>query len=290
MRAWVLSGGGEKGAYQAGVVEYLVTQGDVPQMMWGISVGAMNSYFLAQYGQSDLPYGVMDLKDLWLKIKTEDVVKHWWLPYIASLWKGSVYCSAPQRAMIDKHVKQGLVMSSPISLGVVSVDWLTGEAVVGRGTDPNIPEHVKASSSFPVFMEPVMVGDRLCTDGGLRDVAPLKYAIQDGATDITVIACSNPDLPDLWQEPGGVGSLFKYVKRAIDVRSNEMVHDDFRECGLKNELAKQSEKYQHVNVRIIRPSEPLGTESLHFSPEQARRLIDLGYEDAKRAASSVTHI
>ncbi len=74
--ALCLSGGGARGAYEAGIIEYLrlskqISNGAVLQpygIVCGTSIGALNSYFVAT-GQYDL------LRDLWYSIAYEHVVK-----------------------------------------------------------------------------------------------------------------------------------------------------------------------------------------------------------------------
>src|SRR5689334_11133973 len=49
MDALVLRGGSTKGGWQAGVVESVLASGYRPQIITGISVGALNTAFLAAY-------------------------------------------------------------------------------------------------------------------------------------------------------------------------------------------------------------------------------------------------
>jgi NTE family protein len=283
MIALVLSGGGEKGAYQVGALQLLTEIGFDPDIITGISVGAMNGGFLSQFPETRFGQGVLALSKMWLATKTEHVVKHWIPPYVTIPWKGCVYDSSPQREMVDSWVVPQDVANSGRLFAAVAVDWKTGEIVVGREDDPDIRSYIKASSSFPLMMEPVMVGDRLCTDGGLRDVAPIKQALKMGATEVVIIACSNPDLPSNWEPPKGITRFISFAKRAIDIMSTEVVTNDYRVCGLKNELAETKDKYKPLKTTIIRPLKPLGTNVLEFSKEQSERLMVRGYEDARAA-------
>ena len=48
-RALVLAGGGARGAFQVGMLDHLVNEADLDvQILRGVSVGALNSVFLAQ--------------------------------------------------------------------------------------------------------------------------------------------------------------------------------------------------------------------------------------------------
>ncbi len=285
MKALVLSGGGEKGAYQAGALQYLCDTGFDPDVVTGISVGAMNGGFLCQYSKGAFPDAVRDLVDRWMEVTTDDVVRKWFPPYVTIPWRSSVYDSSPQREMVDRWIDPGKIAASGRSFAAVAVDWNTGQVLVGREKDPDILDYVKASSSFPLFMEPVRVGTRLCTDGGLRDVAPIKEAMQLGAKDVTIIACSNPELPELWVPDTGLTRFVSFAKRAVDIMSTEIVANDYRVCGLKNEMARTRSEYELVKLTVIRPSKQLGTKSLKFTPEQSAELMKRGYEDAKVSMS-----
>ncbi|WP_310590414.1 patatin-like phospholipase family protein [Dyadobacter sp. NIV53] len=46
MKALVLGGGSMKGAFQVGVIQAVLENGFEPEMIYGISVGALNATFL----------------------------------------------------------------------------------------------------------------------------------------------------------------------------------------------------------------------------------------------------
>jgi predicted patatin/cPLA2 family phospholipase len=130
-----------------------------------------------------------------------------------------------------------------------------------------------ASASFPAFFEPAVVGDELCTDGGVRDVAPIGRALDLGAADVDVILCSDPAHVEEWKStmPG----VLPYMLRAADLMSTEVLMNDVKICLLKNRLPE----YGHVNLRVLKPTRPLG-DSFDFSPKESERRMQIGYEDA----------
>ena len=69
-RALVLSGGGAKGAWQAGVIDSLIRRGSRWDIFAGVSVGALNAALLAQYAH---PFddGLAKLQDLWHDLDNE---------------------------------------------------------------------------------------------------------------------------------------------------------------------------------------------------------------------------
>src|SRR5438093_1630213 len=82
--ALVLSGGGARGAYEAGVLRYALGKlaprrgpSAIPQLFCGTSVGALNACALA--AGAELPeLGVRLLADRWESLRLEDVFKLGW--------------------------------------------------------------------------------------------------------------------------------------------------------------------------------------------------------------------
>jgi len=68
MRALVLTGGGARGAYEAGVIQGLAAQGESFDLVCGTSIGAINASF---YAQDELA----KLEELWKSIATRNVIE-----------------------------------------------------------------------------------------------------------------------------------------------------------------------------------------------------------------------
>ena len=102
--ALVISGGGSRGAFTIGALKYIIIeQHQRFDIISGVSVGAINSAFLAQY--KDQVEGVLALEQMWLKITTKKIYKHWF-PFrrFSALWKKSLYNSKPLRDLIDANI------------------------------------------------------------------------------------------------------------------------------------------------------------------------------------------
>src|SRR5215218_10087791 len=74
--ALVLSGGGARGAYQAGVLRGLARR--IPDLRFsiitGVSAGAINATFIAAHPGS-LAEAAADLSDLWASLRVEDIFR-----------------------------------------------------------------------------------------------------------------------------------------------------------------------------------------------------------------------
>src|SRR5437870_78174 len=70
--ALVLSGGGAKGSFEVGAVQYLYSQGFSPDIIAGTSVGSVNAVKLAEGEDSSNPTrGLSGLLKIWLDLKGE---------------------------------------------------------------------------------------------------------------------------------------------------------------------------------------------------------------------------
>ena len=69
----VLTGGGAKGAYQAGALKYLAELGLEPQIIAGSSIGALNGAVLAAHPPFDR--GVRRLNALWTRLGYEQILR-----------------------------------------------------------------------------------------------------------------------------------------------------------------------------------------------------------------------
>ncbi len=290
MRALVLSGGGAKGAYQAGAIKYLLgdraTHYDI---VTGVSVGAINAAHLAQFSAGNELDAARSLTDFWKSIDTPEVYRKWYrgaLWLLPALWKPSVFDSSPLHAFLRKRLKPAAMRTSGKRLVVGAVSKSTGEYATWRETDPDVVDGVLASAAFPGFLTPVRARGDVWTDGGSRDTTPLMDAILAGATSIDVVCC-NPDFVP--RRAVAMGRTLDNAVQALDAAFSEIERNDLKAADLYNRLiaagdesAKRRGK-KHIELRVLRPSSWLLKNSLDFDPSKVAMNLALGYADAKLA-------
>ena len=281
MKALVLSGGAVKGAYQVGVLKkWMLEEGRDYEIMCGVSVGALNVSGLAQLPLGQPKAAFEKMLKTWEQINTSSVYKQWF-PFglVSAFWKTSAFDSQPLIDYIHKTLDVNAVKSSGriVRVGAVCLD--TGEQRFGTENDSNLADWVLASSSYPIFLKPIEIEGKLWSDGGIANVTPLGEAIRLGATEIDVIMCSNPYLTDFWQSHK-MRAVPDMVIRLVDLQSDQIMRADLEMLGLKNDLAQLSPKYNHVKIRLVKPKTSLVENSLDFSPNVIKNLIEIGYNDA----------
>lgn len=249
-RAWVLSGGGAKGAFQVGVMKHLFARGKTPDVIYGTSVGALNAAGLSHAGLDKL-------LEKWLSIKgSSDVLKP---NYFSFLFKDGFYSLKPLEKTLNK------IMASPARYPVRACYIDLDSGAVKYGSEPY---EVLASGAIPAIME--TVSGHLC-DGGVREQAPLYKAFEEGATEIIAVLC-NPVLKNPFNkwENNKFPKMLHTMLRAIDIMEHEVFLNDLEYC--------QENK---IPVTVIAPDYPM-MDTLDFSPEKIKAAILLGEEKAKK--------
>lgn len=223
--ALVLSGGGARGAYSAGVLRYIFgvlrpELGDSLRVdvISGNSAGALNGCWLAGHGWT--PESVDRLSALWQSLQVSDVYsfdarvlfktplkllqKAQKSPASRALLNSSplhelVSESFPWdglRERIDSGKLDALVISTTQVQTGHHVMWIDKNSKKKlRNTDPTaeirptkiLPEHCLASSAIPFVFSPVSIGEELHVDGLLRHNTPLAPAHLLGCDRILVI-------------------------------------------------------------------------------------------------------
>jgi len=285
MRALVLSGGGANGAYEVGVLQRILGEKSVHyDVLVGTSVGALNAAFLSQFPRGEEAKASRYLTEIWESIRGSGDIyrKHYrgWLWHVPVLWKHNIYTSEPLRRRVYSSLDPSKSRVSGKELRVAAVNWDDGEVSYWSQEDPDLREGVLASSSFPVFFDDVQTRGFWWTDGGLREIAPLKQAIRLGADRIDVILTS-PDSPQPSLRKSRPGKL-KKLTRLLSTLLDEVTDNDIRLTRSINELVKVGhppEGKRWVDVRVWRPTVDLG-DSLDFSPSKNHRQMVQGYKDS----------
>jgi NTE family protein len=285
VRAIVLSGGGSRGAYQAGVAYHLLAERRTRyDIITGTSVGALNGAFLAMFRAGEETQAAEGLKALWWHISDAQVWRHWGARRLAALWRPSVYRTGPLQKLVRDVLDPARLKESGKRLRVGAVSLKTGKRRVWTESDPHIREAVLASSSFPVFFEPIAVGGEWYTDDGLRENTPANAAIKLGADSLHVVQCGAPGVG------GGIGKMtaLNVAKRALAVMGDEVSEGDLDRIDLYSELARlgspMASGKREIAMDRIYPSRGLDLKSsLDFRTEKARANWQLGLDDARRA-------
>ncbi len=224
----VLSGGGARAAYQAGVLRAIAAilgkrrRSPFP-VICGTSAGAINAATLAIHAD-DFRRGVAQLARWWRTIEVTDVYRadfatlsrHGMRFLAAMVGAGkapenaaSMLDNAPLATLLDSALLldrlDGQIASGTLSaLAVNATSYATGHAVTFfQGAQRHSPwrrtrrrgercqltiAHFVASTAIPFIFPAVRIDDDFYMDGSVRQIAPLSPALHLGARRMIVIA------------------------------------------------------------------------------------------------------
>ena len=214
----VLSGGGARGAYVAGVIRYLYTElpqslgySPWPRYVSGTSVGSINGYFCACHDMLE----IRKMTELWTNLQIDQMYD---LPKTSfsmlqhayrALFNSSFFDSTPFATLVQKEASRRtlrksisrklchgyLVHATHMASGRKTIFADVAEGVqVPKPLDAQIkytkiyPEHILASTAIPMLFPPASVDGELYLDGNLRQYAPLQPMLSMDVNRVLLLA------------------------------------------------------------------------------------------------------
>lgn len=281
MRVLVLSGGGSKGAYQAGALKYILGELKVSyDAFCGVSVGAINCAILAMFSSGEEKESINYLLDLWNNIGNSSIYKRWFpLGALHILWKHSFYDSSPLHTVIRDRIDLKKIRASGKKATAGTVSLSSGKYTIFDQDSDHFIDAVIASASFPGMLPPVKFLGQLWTDGGVKEISPIKKAIEMGADEIDIIITSpHTRIKHFFEKP----SLSDILKRVLDLSTDKIMANDIEKVEMYNKLAGAGlSNKKVVKINILRPDYNLIEDLLDFRPHKVQEMIKKGYDDAK---------
>lgn len=267
--AFVLAGGGSLGAVQAGMLAELIANGRSPDLIVGVSAGAINGAFLAY--EPTVP--AMDrLSALWGRVRTRDI-----LPVsIGSLLaligrRGYLAESHGVRRLLERELPFSQFSATRIPLYIVATEQGTGaEVLISEG---NVIEAILASSAIPGIFPPVVLDGRTLVDGVVAAGTPISTAVALGSTHLTIIPCG-----------------FTCVQSAVPRHAMGLAMHAITLLGARQLRADFSQYADRAQLCVVPPLCPLAYSSYDYSHGDAlvaaarlstRRWIDDGGLDKR---------
>jgi NTE family protein len=184
--AFVLAGGGSRGAAQIGMLHTLVSRGIVPDVVYGASVGAVNA---AGFVTDPTLAGVERMATIWRGLSSDDVFPHGRVP---TPWRflqqrEAVHPNDGLRNIIEHGAGLERFEDARVPLEVVATSLTDGRAK--WFSNGSVVDAVLASAALPSLLPPMHVDGEIFIDGGVVDNVPISRAIKQGCTRIFVLLC-----------------------------------------------------------------------------------------------------
>lgn len=260
--AVAFSGGGAKGAFQAGVLSELAKEGITFDMFVGVSTGSIQAlggamgkidelidYWESITGDADI-YMRRSLLDFPLAILPQDglfpadgeydqIPGQTFADSIPGL-PTSLHSTAPLQGKLRKFAEDnwpGTANVKPLRIGVVSLQ--TGDFRAIHEDAPGIADWVYASCAVPLEFKPHLAtaqggGKTQWVDGGVRDVTPLTTALEMRPRAVFVVRASPP--PQVLTHMPEFKNLLSIALRAAEILEKENSVTDILPISLINDI------------------------------------------------------
>jgi len=267
--AFVLGGGGARGALQVGALRALFEAHYKPDLLVGTSIGAVNAVGLALWGVN--LQGVTALERVYKGLAKGELMDSRLERLALRALSGQSNQRGSQRIK-DFAIEAGL---SPelrfeqlknVRMGLVSVDLNSGQTLI-YGEDPtqSVLDGLIASVAIPPWFAPVEKEDQLIVDAGAVSNLPIEPAVRLGATEIIAL-----DLNDSASWMGNVRGANPIVNKLV-----------FSVLQRQSYMETAFAEAQGVPVKCVELRSSPPTPIWDFSAYTD--LIKIGYEIASRA-------
>lgn len=268
-------GGGLRGNYVSGIIDYLLDNSIDIEYCLGVSAGSANliTYIAGQRGR--------------LKSFYEDYSFEKQYMGIGNYFRKGMYINLDYiySDITNSYGKNPLnfeaVIQSPKKFVAAVTDAQTAEQKYFYKNALAYDDFtlLKASCALPVVTrQPVLFKDREYFDGGISDPIPYKKAFEDGC-DKLIICLTLPVEYKKTAFPKWLVNLllFKYPKIAKAITTSHIIYH--------NRISEILELEKKGKVLILYPEHCFGIKTATKNKTALNKLYQLGYRDAKRIES-----
>lgn len=264
----VLEGGGMRGLYTAGILDFFMEKDLYFPYVIGVSAGACNA---ASY--------ISKQKERSKRINIDYVKNPRYLSYRNLVKEKSIFGMDFLFNEIPNKLEPfdyTTFHSSEQRFIIGTTDCETGNPLYfDKNKCKDILGVLRASSSIPLLSPVVEVEGKKLLDGGVADSIPIKKAIEDGFKRNIIILTRNKE----YRKKPYKFKLF--VKRSYS-KYPKLVDKIFNRYKIYNNTLDYIEELENkYKAFVIRPSKPLKVDRLEKNPEKLKELYKMGYEDAK---------
>jgi NTE family protein len=256
-------------------MRYLEEQGIRPDAIIGSSIGVINACLYTTGGVDLLERGWGEFSSM--RHIVDISLRHNLLSTF------SLFSQEKLARQIERYVDYRKIFENPIEAAFVLLNLSRGAGEIYSSRDADSPEELKkfarAGYAIPFMFPPIKIRGDWFVDGGFAWNIPMEQALRMGATEIYVLTVIAHDLP--YQKR--FRSIVDYAGRFVDVMWRTLGNVGYFYTPIEDG------KFQGVPVTLIQPGEELSglpmLDIFNVHPKKSRRLIEIGYRDAKRLMS-----
>lgn len=266
----VLEGGGFRGIYTSGVLDYFMEQGLYLPQVYGISAGALNAlgYAAKQPGRTaQINFRFCHDKRY---ISVHNMIK-----YRCAFNLEFIFDTIPERYIPFDY---STFFSSPVQIHVGATNLLTGRCdFFGKDQMAKKLFPARASAALPLFSYILYLNGVPYLDGGIACPIPIARSVRDGNKKHVIILTRNASFV---RKPTSHMHLIRQVYRQYPnfIATEEKRHlIDRRQRSSCALLSKTGQAF------VLQPKQPLTISAMRADEQSLRELYIQGYEEAKEA-------
>lgn len=265
----VLEGGGMKGVYTSGVLDYFLERDVMFSSVYGVSAGACNmcSYVSKQKGRQ-------------YRISVNYLHDNNYCSARSLLTTGDLFgvemCYHKIPDVLDPYDYTAFQAFEGKAYSVVT-NIETGKAEYMQIKDMKRDiDMIRASASLPFVSRPVEINGGKYLDGGCADCIPIIQSLRDGNKKNVVILTKEVGYRRQASETTNRLMKMYYRKYPKFIKVMKRRHVTY------NKVLDFLEEHEQKNhIFVLRPKKPSGIGRIEKDADKLKVLYDLGYEDAK---------
>lgn len=275
----VLEGGGMRGLYTAGVLDFFLEKDMIFSYVIGVSAGACNatSYISRQKGRNKIVNTAF--VDDWRYMSFKSLIKH------GSLFgMDFIFDDIPNRIVPFDYET---FYQSPVNFKIGVTDCITGKPLYFSKEDLDTKLTVlRASSSLPFVSPIVQFKGYHLLDGGISDPIPVRQAMKDGYQRNVIVLTRNRGYQ---KEP--VSSLLRLLLETKYRKYPGLIQAMLNRHQIYNETLHYIDQLeQNRQSVVIRPLKKLDVGRFEKNAEKLNALYDQGFEDAAAAYDRIKNL
>ena len=267
--ALVLEGGGMRGVFTSGVLDWMIDHDITFPYLVGVSAGSSNALSFASHQRGRAKYTFADLQ----------AERHYL--GLRNLWR---HHSILDMDLLYRELPETLwpydyeaYRTNPMRVESVATDCLTGEAVYleEKESPERIIDIVRASSALPFACPIAQVDGHPMLDGGIADSIPLQRAFDQGYEHAIVVLTRHrgyrkeekpPHLPPF------IYSRYPKLREALRTRGKRY----------NAQIAWVEQLEREGRITVIRPDHPVDVARIETDMNKMNALYQHGFEVAER--------
>ncbi len=263
----ILEGGGMRGVYTSGVLDFFLDQGIMFSGVYGVSAGAVNmcSYLSMQRGRAlDVSIDYLDSRKY---CSVESLLLTGDLFHVDTCYHLiPEYLSPYDYEQFDRY--EGKAFS-------VATDIVSGRPEYFRIRDMKKDiDKIRASASLPLVSRNVKIDGRLYLDGGISDSIPVRKSVMDGnRKNVVVMTKETGYVRKPSSHLGLVKMRYLRYPKVAQLMAQRHIH-------YNEQLAYIERLQEKGQAFVIRPGSSVDVGRVEKDADKLKELYRQGYRDA----------